>query len=167
MDKEGPITRTPDEIVARIKALNSEDLFGVERSRLLEALPYEHAKQFLRDDAPHTAETWEAERVKDRKAVIAQIRGYLTFAWGKANECRGLSAQRSMSHFKGLLWLLGDQEELREWIGSPDTYAFYGKPALVKLSELVGFNWLEADNDEWRNAEGEDAITADEALGRA
>ncbi|KKK51144.1 hypothetical protein LCGC14_3117920, partial [marine sediment metagenome] len=154
-DTTEPISRTPDEIIARIHELTadkSSDFFGVEKSRLLEALPFDLAQQFLEDDAPHTAETWESDtRIKDHAAIKAQILGYLPFAWTKANGSRGLSANRSMSHFKGLLWLLGpSQDELREWIGTPEHYEFYGKPALVKVSEFVGFDWPEEDNDEWR-----------------
>ena len=173
MDSDEPLTRTPEEILARIEELAQPtlDMFGTERSRLLEALPYESATRFLADDAPHTAESWEVERTKDRKSVIAQIRSYLDFAWGKANESRGLSAQRSLSHFKGLLWLLGpDCDEIREWIGSPEHYEYYGKPALVKISELISFQWHNAvggpDNDEWLNSEEADPVTANEALGR-
>lgn len=168
-DTTEPISRTVDQIVARIHELTTDDsvdFFGVERSRLLEALPFDQAQQFLEDDAPHTLETWEDDtRIKDHAGVKAQILGYLPFAWTKANGCRGLSANRSMSHFKGLLWLLGpSQDALREWIGTSEHYAFYGKPGLVKVSELVDFDWRKEDNGEWRNNEIDDSITADEAL---
>lgn len=163
------LPRTPGETVARIKELGTtrEDFFGVERSRLMESLPYEEAKEFLRDDAPHTEETWEVERTRNCESVRSQITDYLKFAWGKANDCRGLSAQRSMAHFKGLLWLLGpEHDELREWIGTPEHFAYYGKPALVRVSELVGFDWKKADDEEWRNVEDGESFTADQVLGR-
>lgn len=174
MDSNDSLTRSPTEIVERIRELGKDqthDMHGTERSRLLEALPYEDAKQFFKHDAPHTDETWEVERTKDRKSVIAQIRSYLGFAWKKANECRGISAQRSLSHFKGLLYLLGpDCDELREWIGTPEHYEFYGKPALVKVSELISFPWHDdvggPDDDEWKNGEDAEPVTANVALGR-
>ncbi len=170
-DQAMELPRTDEQIVARIKEIGPEDMHGVERSRLLEALPYAKAKQFLGADAPHTEETWEVERTKNAESATAQIKGYLEFAWGKANDSRGLSAQRSMAHFKGLLYLIGpEQDDLRQWIGSPEHFAYYGKPALVKVSELVGFPWRDHDDGEWRNVpEGDEdstSITADEAISR-
>ncbi len=169
MDTEDVMVRPDKDILDRIVSLGedpSADMFGVERSRLLESLPWETAKGFLGQDSTHTEEGWEVERTRTRKSVIAQIRGYLEFAWGKANQCRGLSAQRSMSHFKGLIWLMGSElDGLYEWIGTEEHYSFYGKPALVRVSDLVGFDWKRADNDEWRNGEDKPFITADEALG--
>lgn len=170
MDSTELLIRTPAETVERMGELAEDpcaDLHGVERSRLLESLPFEDAQKFLKAGTS-TAEKWEVERTKNRASVIGQIRGYLNFAWEKANQCRGLSAQRSLSHFKGLLWLLGPEcDELREWIGSPHHYQWYGKPALVQISELVGLSWRHPegpDNDEWRDSEDGDFVTADVAL---
>jgi len=167
------LPRTIPQIVARIRELGGSpelDMFGVERSRLLEALPFEDAKQFLRDGSPHEPEGWEAERLKTREGVVGQVRDYLKFAWGKANGCRGISAQKSMSHFKGLLWLLGpDHDELREWIGVPEHFAYYGKPALVRVSDFARFDWRDpevGDDGDWRNTESGDPVTADEAQSR-
>ena len=188
------LPRTPEETVARLRDLTAAktDLFGVERSALLDTLPFEHARAYLEGDskwvaAPDGAAQWEAHRTKDVDQVRAAILDYLPFAWGKANGCRGLSARRSIQHFQGMLWLLGPgHDELRQRISGeeepstkviagqrvPDLrieFAFYGKPALVAISEAFGFAWRHPDgpdNDEWRNGEQEDPVTADEALGR-
>jgi hypothetical protein len=162
-----PIPRTENQILQRLKEIaDADDMFGVERSRLLEALSWQAAQSFLQDGHDHEEAEWEDHRLKTTGQVIDQIVSYLGFAWGKANESRGLSAQRSLAHFRGLLYLLGsDHDELRQWIGSPEHYQFYGKPQLVKVSEVVGFDWRTVDNDEWKNAEdADDVLTADEAL---
>lgn len=189
MDEDNEITRTEDEIVARMRSLGADktlDSFGIERSRLLDALPWEQAQQFMRSDqTEHTAERWEVRRTRTHKSAIAQIREYLGFAWNKANQGQGISARRAMSHFKGLLWLLGPEHDgLREWIGNPEHHEFFGKPGLVKVSEVVGFDWRvkldengnpkpRRDNDEWIDPDpdegdvGAEPLTADEALGLA
>ncbi len=181
------LPRTPEEILARMEAVAERDVpHGYERSRLLEALPYIQAVQYLVDGAPHTAETWEVTRTKTRESVIGQIREYLPYAWDRANLTRGSSAIRSMAYFRGLIWLLGpEHDELVEWIGAPENFEFYGKPALVRISDVAGFDWHVRlnenddplpgrDNDDWRSLpvieegevidEGGTSYTADEVL---
>ncbi len=156
-----PIPRTVAEIVARIQAVAPNDFFGAQTSRLIQALPLEDARQFLKEDYVADPVKWEAERLKITEDVREAARDYLTFAWDKANNCRGLSANRSIDHFRGLIWLLGEDDEA--WW--PE-YEFYGKAILVAVSERVGFDWSLVDNDCWTNEEGERGITAKEALGR-
>ena len=147
------------------EALDAETLYQ-KGLVLLRRSPYDKALEFFRDGQAPDRDKWESERIKDRETAVAQISSYLEFAWMKANDSKGLSAQRSLAHFKGLLYLVGPEcDEIRAWIGSPEHYAFYGKPALVKVSEFVAFDWKAADDDKWTNQEGEDGITADEALG--
>lgn len=165
--KEGkPIRRTPAEIIARMDevAKLGRDALGVERSRLLEALPFVDAKKFLVGDHPHTPESWEAARTKTVEQAQAQIVDYLEFAWVKANQCNGTSTTRSISHFRGLLWLIGDNETLA-FLEDPESYAYFGKPQLVKLCERFGFDWRQSDNDEWVQQRGDEPLTADAVLG--
>ena len=184
---------TPAEIVARIHHLTMApsidgspgDLHGVERSRLLEALPWKEAQQFFKPGTPHTEESWEnGERTPNSESVLAQIKDYLAFAWGKANLRRGDSAIRSLSHFRGLIWLLGpEHDDLYGWIETPDYFEFYGKPALVRVSDLVSYDWRcmldengdprpGRDDDRWCYVPDIDeenppsALTADQALGQ-
>lgn len=176
-EKRMSLQRTTEEIVAKMRELaDGEDPHGVERSRLLEALPWKDAQQFLNSDAPHTAESWEVDRTKDHKSVQAQVKAYLGHAWGKANSRRGTSAEKSMAHFRGLLWLLGaEQEELlckvkeqdahRDQDGRHLRYSYFGKAALVRISEYVGFDWEAKDDGEWQRVDGT-STTANEALDR-
>jgi len=41
------IKRTTEQILLRIKDIEEDDFFGVGRSRLIEQLPFEHAKTWL------------------------------------------------------------------------------------------------------------------------
>jgi len=71
-----------------------------------------------------------------RKNIIERIKGYMSFAWEKANDKRGISANRSIDHFKGWLWLLGD-EEGTEYLKV--NYIPYGKPGLAYICKKYGF----------------------------
>src|SRR5664280_2787965 len=94
---ETPLSRTQAEIVTEIERLAKDDFFGVKRSDLLNYLSFQEAKPFLKDDvvesdwktSPFTVESVRAEMIE-----------YLDFAWDKANDQRGLSAERSINHLK-------------------------------------------------------------------
>jgi len=176
------LPRSAIETVARIQQLApGGDLLGVERSRLLDTLPWQQALPFLRADSPWTETTWEAHRIRTVEQVHYMIREYLPHAWAKANQGRASSALRSIAHLSGLLWLLGPQyDELRERIApdyEPQTVTiqgeqvtdmrmripFFGKAALVAASDLVGFPWRDHDNGEWIEDDGE-VLSAGDAL---
>lgn len=148
-------TRTPTEIVERIKEVEGKDFLGFQESDLLEFLPFEDAKPYLKDDV--TAEEWETARSK--KLAKDCVIDYLPLAWGKANDCRGLSARRSVDHLKAWLWLAGF-DDAPERLG--EVYEFYGKPCLVLASEIVGFDWPAQDDGRWDNDEDGDGLTDSE-----
>lgn len=129
--------RTDDEILARIAEVAGRDFFGFERNDLITRLPFEKATAFLKAGAP--ADKWNQEP-RDRDAVIAEMLGYMPFAWEKANNERGISASRSMSHFNAWTWLAGDDfDDLTE-------YEFYGKDNLVMLCEKYGWDAKQWDD---------------------
>ncbi len=141
---------TQDEIVTRIRAVRDRDMFGFEVSEYLDWLDFEHAKEFLKDTA--TAGKW-AEGGRPFKPmpelVIAAIKDYMPFAWDKANNCRGLSAGRSITHMRAWLWLLGEHEAADRIMD----YDLYGKPQLRAICEKYGIDWQSLDDGEWRNDE--------------
>ena len=59
---------------------------------------------------------------------------YLSFAFSKANDKRGLSAGRSMEHYTSWLWLDGD-EVLHKTL---DNYEDYGIPQLIEICKYLG-----------------------------
>lgn len=125
------VTRTPEEIVARITEVAPRDFFGAESTRLLRALPWEHAAPLLTDDARQSYEkgeqTWEV-KTHPRQAIL----NYLPFAMNKADSHRGLSANRSIDHMRGLTWLLGCYDKV-EW----DNFENYGAPVLKQIAGML------------------------------
>lgn len=153
--------RTQDEIVARIKAAEEDDVFGFSREVLLRSLDFEHARPFLNKDA--TAHDWDKETqgtpngsifvgpLLKEEDIRKTANEYLVFAWGKAQDHRGISAERSVMKLTQYLWLLGMDKAIKyiEEAG----YAQYGCPKL-KVAALALGAPIPTDSDLVRMMEG-------------
>lgn len=131
--------RTEDEIVARIESIKDDDFFGWETTDLMVCLSFEKAKPYLKESVS-AEEFANIALPRDRESVVARMRDYMDFAWEKANDGRGLSAGRSMSHYSAWVWLAGDD------LGDLGEYNYYGKDNLRRICELYGW-----DADQWDN----------------
>lgn len=140
--------RTQEEILARLSV--EDDIFGTVREDLVDFLNFDNAKPFLVEGAPEA--DWNEYQKHD---PLKEIADYLPFAWDKANNCRGLSAARSIAHFKNWLWL-ANRDDLVEKL---EDYEYYGKPQLVMLSKLVGFDHTEFSSPNWVNDECGNALS--------
>lgn len=141
--------RPQHEIVARIKRIGDEplgeDMFGFRRDALLDGLDFDHAQEFLKPEA--TREQWE-EAVRP----IAEVaREYLTFAIGKINDHRGISADRSVQKLREYAWLLG-RDDVVAAMNAAD-YPQYGAPKVKAFAVGMGWDWP-ADKDLERMAQG-------------
>lgn len=144
--------RTIDEIAAKIPTC--DDLFGTVRGDLMEWLPFDRAVKLdlLKEGA--TEAKWNAAgfpRPLTDDSAINEIKSYMPFAWGKANDCRGLSAGRSLCHMSAWLWLLGVDDSDEQL----DDYSHYGKPQLRAICEAFGVDWKALDDGHWRNDESD------------
>jgi hypothetical protein len=138
--------RTDEEIIARIRNRQEYDDLGWETSELIIRLPFEKAKSFLKPEV--TAGEYEV-RPRDRDSILKAMLDYMPFAWDKANNCRGISAARSMCHYMAWTWLAGDD------FGDLLDYEFYGKPHLERICEHYGWDWKQWDDGRRRNSEEE------------
>ena len=127
--------RTDDEIISRINVVADRDFFGFEVSDLVVRLEYEKAKQFITADV--IQKDWEVVS-REPADVISMMHNYMPFAWEKANDGRGLSAGRSLSHYSAWIWLAGDD------LGDLLEYEFYGKDKLVLICNHYGW-----DSSKW------------------
>lgn len=152
--------KTVDEISAKIKELEqgNDDFFGFKRSGLIGYLPFKQAASYLKDDV--TSDQWTPRGLCAHE-IVAEMFDYMEFAWGKANNCRGISAGRSVQHYEVWLWLLEDKlgEELEA------LYEFYGKPCLRAICEKYQWDWRKWDDGEWRNDEDGPSISPPETMG--
>lgn len=133
--------RSSEEIVARITDLDPDsDYFGAERSELVQALPFEEAKPWL---VEHTKKSdWTATTATD-ELVKTSAADYLKFAIGKAENHRGISASRSVDHFRGWVWLSASQETYDQFLET--NYENYGAPQLKFAATALGLSaeWAE------------------------
>jgi len=127
--------RTQAEILERFE--KADDFFGTQKGDLISYMEFENAKPHLKEDyvkkIENGEEKWEVSN--DPKKEILE---YLDFAYDKAEDERGLSAGRSMLHFKTWIWL-DDEKFYNEVIYLIDNYTNYGIPALDKISQHYGF----------------------------
>src|SRR5882672_7443328 len=99
---------TKPEILERFLARKDEDVFGDEVGMYLPYLDFDQAKPFLKPEA--TKEVWDQScSTLSREALLKTMEEYMSFGWEKANNCRGLSANRTMSHYIAWTWLAGDR----------------------------------------------------------
>lgn len=128
------LVRTQEEIVSRINSVCElgNDPFGFECSEYVPYLDFEHAKPFLKEDT--TPDDWK--NCPSEKSPVDCIREYMTFAFEKAWDERGISANRSIQHFIAWAWLSGD-DELHRMIEEEyaSGYDDYGKPILRMICQ--------------------------------
>ena len=129
--------RTDEKILARIEEIEGRDFFGFEQGDLIMRLPFEKAKTFL--DVRATKEEWKV-LPRDGDSLRKVIFAYMPFAWSKANDKRGLSAARSISHFCAWTWLAGDDIITPAFNGTEDGY---GRTKLVAICKHYGWGYLE------------------------
>lgn len=134
--------RTVEEILARIEKRRKDDFFGFEWPEYLNALPYEKAKPYLKPE--YDGKDW---KVQSDEEVKKRAIDYMPFAWEKANDCRRISAGRSMYHYIAWLWLLGEDFDHIEH------YEYYGKPHLVEICEYLGLDPNSWDDGQRKNNE--------------
>ena len=125
--------RTPQKIMDRIEERGKEDILGFEVEEYVDFLDFAHAEKYL---ASCTAVEWsEVYKEPTRENVIAKMQDYLEFAWEKADGAKGISANRSIMHYLAWIWLLDDDDFLRQIEDEYDNrYSDYGAPILEMIA---------------------------------
>lgn len=164
--------RTREEIIEKLRDLKNApvtvDFFGVKGADLLTFIPFSDAVEFLKKDHGISEADWAGEGCPadlTREGILKLIEDYMPFAWNKANDCRGLSAARSLDHFEVWMWLLGG-EHWTYWIQViASHHTHYGKPHLVRICEHFGWDWKQWDDGSWRNNEFDEGVPPEKVLG--
>lgn len=128
-------TRTQDEIVARMREVEAGDFFGFRREVLIDALDFEHAREWLKPGV--TADEWRP--ALDQPSILAQAQAYYGFALGKIRDHRGISASRSVDKLGEFAWLLGRDDVVAAMDAAE--YAQYGAPKVKAFGEAFELPW--------------------------
>lgn len=134
------ITHSQAQIAEHIRSIQSQDFFGTITSDLVEALDFDHAAEFLKPDA--TKEDWDRLGFpKTPEQLLSDASEYLEFAIDKADNHRGLSAARSVDHYRAWVWLFAP-DAYDDFVNEP--YTNYGVPQLRAAATALGFEerWL-------------------------
>lgn len=144
------MNRTQEEIVSRIEERKAGDFFGFEINEYLGFLEYEYVKPYIKEGT--TEVDWKSGTFPSDP--VEQIKNYMPFAWEKANNQRGISANRSVMHMIAWLWLAGE-DELAEWASDDENYYHYGKPILMKICDHYKLDWEQWDDGRRTNGDEE------------
>lgn len=128
--------RTQQEIIERYNQRKAGDMLGFESDQYLSYLDYEHVKPYLKKGA--AKEEWVFLSLRE---ITNRMKAYMSFAWDKANNCRGISANRSIQHYIAWIWLSGN-DEFAEKIDQAfeNNYHHYGKPILEQICNHYGWD---------------------------
>ena len=133
--------RTQQEIKQRFLDRKEKDFLGFEVDEYLMAMSSETLESLRGNGIKNDADLSEHEpQWSSNDELLETCRDYMSFAWDKANDCRGISANRSVGHYIAWLWLLGENQ----FDDLMDDYEFYGKPQLVRIC-----NYLRLDPNQW------------------
>lgn len=127
--------RTQEEIKERFDAVY--DLLGTQKGDLIRYMTFENAKPYLKEEYVKQIEGGQ-EEWKQNTDPKKEILDYMDFAYDKADGERGLSAGRSMLHFKTWIWL-DDKDFYADIVDMIDNYTNYGIPTLDKIAEHYGY----------------------------
>lgn len=134
------IAKTQSEILQEIKA-DRGGLFDFTADVLIQFLDWESGKEFYKDEFVKEVNEGTKEKVNSLTLEngVKEFLDYLEFAWGKAEDQRGLSASRSIQKLSAYLWVFG-KEDLKKTLNDDSLYNPYGAPALIKVSEALSIN---------------------------
>ncbi len=127
------IIKTAEEFVKGATESNGleADVFGFAPHPLLDFIPVDQAIAHGIADATTPASEWSSKELT-RENVLENMQEYMEFAIGKAEDHRGISAERSVIKMNSFLWML-DAPDRREIMDT--NYPQYGAPILKEICE--------------------------------
>lgn len=144
--------QSQEAIMERYKYVQPRDTLAFETSEYFLYMTYEHARKFMQKeykDDEQTKKDWSDPPTVEQS--LENMEEYMSFAWGKANNFRGISSDRSIRHYVAWSWLIGD-EEFSARIDNAN-YEFYGKPILVMICQHYGWDHKQWDDGVRANCE--------------
>jgi hypothetical protein len=141
---------TTEEIEARYLARKGWDTFSFEVGEYLPFCSFdfitEHRK--FKEGVDLEKAKKEYPSLLTRERMIAIMKDYMPFAFEKANNERGISANRSIGHYIAWTWLAGDTEFSKKVEDTfDDDYHSYGKPILRMICKQYGWDYCQWEDE--------------------
>lgn len=140
------VVPTLEEIEKRYDERREEDMLGFEVNEYIPYMSFDKLRTIAKEDASDD-DVRKIMSTLTRDRMLDVMEDYMEFAWDKANNMRGISANRSIEHYVAWTWLAGDSDLSSEiddmaWHG----YHYYGKPILERICEFYGWEWKDWDD---------------------
>lgn len=142
IDRNRLLLKSQDEIKDKFADIQKSELyFNFKGEVLMDYASYENIKAYLKEEYIKKIESGEAkwEAITSIEECAQDFLDYMNFAWGKAEDERGISASRSIQKLGMWLWLMS-REDLAEIIANDDLYNPYGAPALIEVCNQMGID---------------------------
>lgn len=124
--------RTEQEMVDFIVKSNQEiPIFNFQPEVVIQYLSYEKAKQFLKEDCTEEKFKSLGAPAYTRENVFQAMANYMHYGWLKAQNHRGISANRTIQKMEAYVFLLGDDPSFMRDL----PYQNYGAPILKAICE--------------------------------
>jgi len=132
--------RTDAEILARIRELETSDIFKWESNLLITFLPFALARPLLAERNVHHTDAW-IDQDRSVGALIEKMRLFMDVALEMVINHRGTRTQRSVDYLHAWIWLMGD-EAMLAFMDDPDHFPQYGAPILKEICRRYDFHWV-------------------------
>ena len=132
---------TKEEVDKRYDERGEGDIIGFETDEYLIYMSFDKLRTIVKPEMSDD-DLREAMSELSRDHMLDTMREYMAFAWEKANNMRGISANRSIEHYVAWTWLAGDAGLSAE-IGDMawNEYCYYGKPILERICNFYGWDY--------------------------
>lgn len=139
IEKNNLKLRSQEEILEKMKKITEEQAsmdFSVEV--IVYYLNWENIKPYLKEEYIEKVENGEEQFnfVTSIEECAQDFLDYMNFAWGKAENQRGISASRSIQKLSTWAWLMG-REDISDVLQDDSLYNPYGAPALIKACNML------------------------------
>lgn len=138
---------TKEEILNQYMKYGSEDPCGFEWHQYVPYLDFELVRNTLKEGFTEEEFNKDFKKELKRESIIDEIKDYMGFAFDKANNCRGISSNRSIGHYIAWIFLAGDKgfsDEIRKEF--KENYCYYGKQILKKICEFYKIDYSTLDD---------------------
>lgn len=138
--------KTLDQILDKYQSLGDDidDTLEFYSSDLLQFVPFRYAYPYLKEKMT-PAEWEEYYKPLSKKNVKQVMKEYMSFAWGKCCGERGLSALRSIAHYRAWIWILDDKTAI-EYLDNYRNYTCFGAPMLQFICKRYKWKWQDFVN---------------------
>ena len=133
--------RKKKEVLERFKKGLEEDKIGIwyefNGKLLVPYLPFEYLRNDFFKEEVSDKEIRDFMEDINKDSIMKEMKEYLSFAWEKCNNERGISANRSIEHFIEWIWLIDEVFSNKIYKEYNENYHSYGANILEMVEDYL------------------------------